>query len=106
MENLEFHLERIQLCFYELFQYFRQFFESRSSVKPATVQAPSKRQPLPQEVIHTQAVVSITGYKLGTAQKMLCHIRRANHKRPRSFVTVQEFADFTSIPLEDIYRHL
>lgn len=104
MKNLDFHLERIQRGFYELFQDFRNVFVSGGFPRP--VAAPITAKHNLQSVVHASTVVSITGYKLGTAQKMLRSVRRRFGKPLRSLVTVQEFSAFTSIPPDDIYRHL
>jgi hypothetical protein len=104
MENLNFHFERLLRGFYDLFQGFRNAFTDGAFPKPVVAPVTAKHNL--QSVVHASTVANITGYKLGTAQKMLCRVRRRFNKPLRSLVTVQEFSAFTSIPPEDIYRHL
>jgi hypothetical protein len=78
--------------------------EIRLVPKEAAVPIRQKRNP--QAIVNSSILVRMRGYKLRTAQENL-RIARVHHKlAPRTPVTVEQYAIFSSIDPHVIYKYL
>lgn len=79
-------------------------FEIRLVPKEAA--APIREKRKPQAIVNSSILVRMRGYKLRTAQESL-RIARVHHKlAPRTPVTVEQYAIFSSIAPQVIYKYL
>lgn len=56
--------------------------------------------------IYAKDIQRITGKSEKTGYRMLGAIRKKLGKQPHQFVTMEEFADFTGIALEDVSQYI
>ncbi len=56
--------------------------------------------------IYAKDIQRITGKSEKTGYRMLGAIRKKLGKKPHQFVTMEEFADFTGIALEDVSLYI
>jgi predicted DNA-binding transcriptional regulator AlpA len=56
--------------------------------------------------IYAKDIQRITGKSEKTGYRMLSAIRKQLGKKSHQFVTIQEFADFAGITLDDIYQYI
>lgn len=57
-------------------------------------------------IIFPKDVQIITGRSERYSQKLLCKIKESFAKAPHQFVTVDEFAEFSGIPRDDVDKYL
>ena len=57
-------------------------------------------------VIYAKDIMNITGRKERTARKLLAQIRKKYKKKKGEFISVKEFAEFTSLDIDLIKAFL
>ena len=57
-------------------------------------------------VIYAKDITNITGRKERTARKLLAQIRKKYKKKKGSFITIEEFCEFTGLKKETVHQFL
>jgi ribosomal protein S3 len=57
-------------------------------------------------VIYAKDITNITGRKERTARKLLAQIRKKYKKKKGTFITIEEFCEFTGLKKEIVHQFL